>query len=114
MNAPITVTTTRAVWLSSYHSPADLMARVERGDSGAIVDMVSIYGDPKREAWAGYTRVGEADVTVRLLPRDEQTRMALAGLNAKLDQLRAAYLEKQQEILEEIQKLQALDYVEAQ
>jgi hypothetical protein len=53
-------------------------------------------------------------VTVRLLPRDEQTRMALAGLNAKLDQLRAAYLEKQQEILEEINKLQALDYVEAQ
>lgn len=116
MSEPITVTTTVAAWLqnSEYSGrPQDLIAALEKGDPVAVVNMLVLYGSPAKEKFSDYVRVGEADVTVRLLPRDEQTRLALASLNAKLEQLRGAYLQRQQEIMEQISKLQALDYVEA-
>lgn len=108
MNESITVTVTRSVWLSSYHTPSELMDRLESGDAGSVVNMLTIYGEPDKDKWSDYTRIGEADVTVRLLPRDEQTRLAITSLNQKLNQLRAAYLEKQQEIMQQISNLQAL------
>jgi hypothetical protein len=110
MNDPITITVTRAAWLSQYHSPDELMQAVEGGAAGRVVDMVSIYGAPDKQEWAGYTRVGEAEVTLHLLPRDQQAALAVAALNRKLQELRAAYLAKQQEIMEQISKLQAITH----
>jgi hypothetical protein len=48
---------------------------------------------------------------LRLLPRDEQTKLAVQALQQKLDQLRAAYMAKQQEILDQISRMQAIEYV---
>lgn len=111
MNEPVTVSATVSAWLpnSEYsNKPQDLMTALERGDATAVVNMLVLYGDASREKFADYVRVGEADITVRLIPRDEQTRMALGLLNEQLQKLRAAYQERQQQILAQISKLQAL------
>jgi len=111
----IKITATVAAWLhGGYGSePQDMLAAIEKGDSVRVINMMALYGKPEMSAFGDYVRVGEADVTLRLLPRDEQTRKAVETLNRKLNELRAAYLTKQQEIMEQISKLQALDYVEA-
>ena len=114
MSEPLTITATVAVWMSEYHTPAELMQYIERGDGAGAMSTLTLYGPPDKKSFCEYARMGEADVTLRLLPRDTQVRMAVQSLNEKLDQLRAAYHQKQQEILAQISKLQALDYVEAE
>lgn len=113
MSNPIVITGTVAAWLYSFNSPADLLAAVEKGNTQAVLGMISYYGSPDQKSFGDHVRVGEADVTLRLFPRDEQTRMAVEALKAKADKLRAAYLTAQQDIYEQIQKLSAIDYVES-
>jgi len=111
MNAPITISATMAVWLSpsTYSNrPQELLAALERGHSIEALNMLSFYGPSEKATFAECIRVGEADITVRLIPRDEQTRLAIKVLNDKLNQMRAAYHQRQQEILSEISKLTAL------
>ena len=108
MSKPITITGTVAVWLYSFNRPTDLLEAIEKGNTRQALGMLSYYGSPDSASFGEHTRVGEADVTVRLLPRDEQTRIAVEALNKKLEKLRAAYLTAQQEVYEQITKLQAL------
>lgn len=110
MNEPITVTATVAAWLhGGYGSmPHDLIAAIEKGDSVRAVNMVALWGSPDNDSFGEYARVGEADVTLRLLPRDEQMRLAVQALNEKLNDLRARYMQAQQQILDQISSLQAL------
>jgi hypothetical protein len=111
MSQPIVVTATVSAWLhnSSYgNRPQDLITALERGNPYEVINMLSFYGAADRETFADCIKVGEADVTVRLIPRDEQTRIALDALNQQLQKLRAAYMERQQEIMTQISKLQAL------
>lgn len=113
-NEPITVTATVSVWLGnseySRTRPQDLVAALEKGDTHAVVNAVYFYGPADKEKFADNIKVGEADITIRLISRDEQTRMALEGLNEQLQKLRAAYHERQQEILTQISKLQAITF----
>jgi hypothetical protein len=112
MSKPMTITATLAAWMGDYNSPARFMEHIERGEHAKAANMLMFYGATEMASFGeGYIRMGEADVTVRLLPRDEQTRLAVKSLQAKLDELRAAYLTKQQEILDQINKLQAIEYV---
>ena len=108
MSNPITIKATRGVWLYQHSSMDELMTYVEQGKPGWAVNMLTIYGDPDLSQFADYLRVGEADVTVTLLPRDEQAAMAVMQLRAKLDKLREAYAEAQREILAQISKYEAL------
>lgn len=111
MNEPITVTATVSVWLhtsESGYKPAQLTAALEAGRAVDAVNMLSFYGPADKQTFFDCVKVGEADITMRLISRDEQTRLALADLNAKLQKLRAAYQQRQSEILAEISKLQAL------
>lgn len=108
MNESITITATVAAWLPTYSKPQDLIVALESGNAMQVVNALQFYGDPSREKFAEYIRVGDADITVRLVSRDEQTRIALEALDGQLQKLRAAYMERQQEILSEISKLQAL------
>ena len=111
MNEPITITATVAVWLSNSeygYKPSDLMRALERGNAVEAVNMLSFYGPATKEKFSDCTRVGEADITIRLISRDEQTRLALADLNDKLQKLRPASQQRQAEILAQISKLQAL------
>lgn len=108
MSEHITVTATVAAWLPSHYQPADLIAALEAGDGSRVTNMLHLYGNTDMASFANCLRVGEADVTLRLLPRDEQTRLAVQALKAKLEKLRAAYLTAQQEIYEQLTNLQAL------
>lgn len=107
---PITITATVAVWTrdSEYNGISDVLANLEAGRHQRVVDSLIFYGAPDSKTFGDYIRFGEADVIVRLLPRDEQTRIAVQTLNDKLTKLRAAYVSRQQEILAQISKLQAL------
>jgi hypothetical protein len=111
MSKTMTITATMAVWMNDYHTPAELLQHIERGDNVAAVGILSLYGPPDRKTFCDYTRMGEADVTLRLLPRDEQTKLAVQKLNQKLEDLRSRYMEAQSQILAQISKLQAIEYV---
>lgn len=111
MSEPITITATVACWLCpDAYKPHELTQTLQSGSAVQVVNMVSFYGAADRKEFAGYIRVGEADVTLRLLPQDEQTRLAVQSLQAELEKVRAAWLKRQQEILADIAKLQALTY----
>ena len=114
MNAPITITATVACWVSSGYSQKQLMHHLERGDAVRAISALVTWGSPDEKTFTeNYVRVGEADVTVRLIPKDEQVRAMVQTLQAQLEKNRAEWLERQQAILAEISKLEALEYVEA-
>lgn len=110
MNQPITVTATVAAWLASSYSPTELLDRIARGDAIGAVEKLAFYRPVDAEAFGDWVRVGDAQVTVTLLPRDEQVSRAVAMLKQQLEQARAEWLTKQQEIMTSISKLQALEY----
>lgn len=110
MKEPITITATVAAWLYSFNTPTDLLAAVESGNGQRVASMLTYYGAPDQERFGEHTRVGEADITLRLIPRDEQVQVAVQKLREKLDKLRAAYLTAQQEVLEQISKYEAIAY----
>lgn len=106
----ITIKATTAVWLYQGSKPHQLVAHIEKGNHRAALDMLHLYGPASMDKFGDYVRVGEADVTVRLIPRDDQVRMAVDSLKEQLEQARAAFHAKQQEILDEINKLQAITF----
>jgi hypothetical protein len=110
MANPITITATLAAWVSKGYSQRDLMDCVERGDGVGAVNALTIYGSPDKKEFSEYIRVGEADVTVRLIPKDEQTKRMVQALQAQLDEERISWHARQQAILAEISKLQALTF----
>ncbi|AEG94427.1 hypothetical protein [Ramlibacter tataouinensis] len=110
MSAPA-ITATCAVWLCDVYTPHDLMAALAAGKAGRVVEMLSFHGSPdKQEFGDGYVRMGDADITIRLLPQDEQVRMAVQSLQRQLEAERARFHERQQALLREIGKLQALTF----
>lgn len=115
MSEPVTVTITQSAWLHNGYgcNPNDLIDALARGDTKALSRMLHYYGGPDQEKFGDYTKVGTAEVTIQFLPRDEQVRLAVAALNEKLNKARSEWLTTQQQIMEQINKLQALDYVEA-
>lgn len=108
MSNPVTITATVSAWLPTYSKPQDLIAALERGNAVQTVNALQFYGEASKDKFAEYIKVGEADITLRLVSRDEQTRIALEALNDQLQKLRAAYMERQQEIMQQISNLQAL------
>lgn len=113
MNAqPITVTATVACWVAAY-SQRDVLDAIEGGNAISVVNKLALYGPASMEKFSDYIRVGEADVTVRLFPKDEQTRLMVQALNKKLAEERIKWHERQEAILAEISKWSALEYTPA-
>ena len=110
MNEPITITATVAAWVSSGYNQRDLMAAIEVGDSVAAINALALFGETSKEEFGDFLRVGEAEVTVTLIPRNEQAALMVKALQDKLEEERGKWLERQQAILNEISKLQALTY----
>lgn len=112
MNAqPVTLTATVACWVSKdNYSIRRLRESVERSDSIETVEALAFYGTPNLAEFGDWVRAGEADITVRLMPKDEQTRLAVQALQAQLDEERGKWFQRQEAILAEIKKLQALTY----
>jgi hypothetical protein len=111
MSEPIKITATVAAWLPGHKTPNDLLAAIERGDNvGLVGSCLWFYGAPDKTAFGDYVRVGEAEITVTLMPRDEQVRLAVQMLQKQLEAARAEWMERQRAIMAEISKLQAIEY----
>jgi hypothetical protein len=111
MNKPITITATVACWVNKDpYSQRELRASLEQGNAERVVGNLVMYGKPDRATFSDYIRVGEADVTVRMIPKDEQTRMAVQALQTQLAEERVKWHQRQEAILAEISKLQALTF----
>ena len=115
MSEPIIVTVTTSVWLygTSGSSPHNLVDALTKGEVKQLQRMLHYYGGPEQEKFGDYVKVGVAEMKIQFLPRDEQVRLAVTVLNEKLNKARAEFLHMQSEIMANISKLQALDYVEA-
>lgn len=108
MNAPITITATLPAWITSTRSVDRILGYVQSGKhQQAAADMFFCSGDMDKgsDPWV---RVGEADITVRLVSKDTLVQNQLQTLQAELDHARAEWLTKQQQLLERISNLQAL------
>lgn len=111
MNKPLTITATVACWgHKDAYNMRELTAALEKGDSVRAVNNLICYGKPDMDKFADYVRMGEADVTLRLIPKDEQTRLAVQALQTQLAEERVKWHQRQEAILAEISKLQALTF----
>lgn len=76
---------------------------------GAVMPVISME-ESKYLVSQGYTVIGEATVTVELFSNDEITSKKLAALQAQLQTVRAENQKRENAILDQISKLQAIDY----
>jgi hypothetical protein len=108
VNNPITITATLTAWVTYSGAVPRLLNDVKDGRHQDAADRMSYTLSDMSTGSAPWTRVGEADVTVRLFSRDELVTSQLRTLQNELDHARAEWLTKQQALLEQISKLQAL------
>lgn len=110
MSNPITLTETRGAWLGSAYQPHEFAAALTRGDESGAAGMLLFSSSTDCAAQFNWTKVGEAQITVTLMPQEEQVRAAVESLQRRLQQERADSQRRQQEILAAINKLQALTF----
>jgi len=108
MNTPRPSQATRGVWLPPHNNLSDVAHYLEKGNTDLALSLLSIVGPASWETFSDYIRIGDAEVTFTLRPRDEQAALAVMQLRDKLDKLREAYAEAQREILAQISKYEAL------
>lgn len=107
----IEVKATVACWITnSVYGQREFRDALDRSDSVAIADSIIFYGAPDKDKFGEYVRIGEADVTMRFIPKDEQTRIAVQALQTQLAEERVKWHQRQESILAEISKLQALTF----
>jgi hypothetical protein len=106
--APITISATLNAFASSQWRLDQLMACLKRGDRESAVDELSFSLSDMTSGECPWILVGKADVSVTLIPQDELVASQLRSLKAELDHARAEWLTKQKQIVERINKLQAL------
>jgi hypothetical protein len=112
MNAPITFTATMACWISKGYNQRRLLDAMENGNAVEAINAMTIYGAADKKDFSDSIRVGEADVTVRVIPKDEQTALAVQALQQQLAEERVKWHQRQEAILAEISKLSAIEYVQ--
>jgi hypothetical protein len=115
MSKTITVTATVACWANASYGMRNLSDALHSGNAVSAANALSFYGAPEMEKFGDWIRVGEADITMRLIPKDEQTARIVQALQKQLAEERVKWHERQEAILAEISKHSALtmDAVEA-
>lgn len=108
MNAPITLTGTVDVWLTSSFDSLEKIVKVSESDPAAALSMLGYASHDMSTGQYPWARIGTAEVTVSFVSREEATAGQLKVLQHELAEARAAWMTKQQGILERINKLQAL------
>lgn len=108
MNAPITITATMPAWITTNKDVDRFLGYVQQGKSELAMRELYFYPGDMSKGSDPWTLIGEADITVRLQSRDALVTSRLATLQKSLENARAEWLTKQQEILQQINKLQAL------
>lgn len=113
MNEPITITAEIPAFLSNDYALRDFMEALQTGTQSKAVDCLTYsYHDMDSGIDHPWTRVGVATVTLVLaMNRDELVAARVASLKGELEQAHAAWLTRQAEIMAQISKLQALEYV---
>lgn len=111
MNNAIQISATTTAWLASWRSVDDLMDGLKNGDYQKIVDYLSYASWDMARGENPYTEIGQATITVSIMPRDQLAAAQVKALKKELENERAKFMERQAEILEQINKLQAIEYV---
>ena len=105
------INTLVAVWVAKGYGIRDLLNALEKGNSLKAVQALAFYGPPDLETFGDWIRVGEVEVTLHLISRDEQVNLAVQALQNQLTEERVKWHERQEAILAEISKLSAIEYV---
>lgn len=100
------ITVTVPAWLMPHHTIDAFLTRIR--DGKPVADMLTYWTWDLSKSGQPYTRVGEAQITLRIQSRDDLVASQIEALKQHLDDQRAQWLTKQQEILDQITKLQAL------
>ena len=94
---------TASVWISQY-SQFDAQSLQQTDSIGGLV--IAPYDMTE----SGYTHVGEADVTITIASPDQIIGNKVASLRAQLESDRAESQRRQNELIDKINKLEALTY----
>lgn len=97
-------------WLPNFYSVDDLLAAVKSDDTKRAARMLSYTDGDMSHGASPYIRIGAARITITLQSRDALVTAQIAALNAKLEQERGNFMQRQAEILDRISKLSALTY----
>lgn len=108
MNQPTTITATLPAWLTTASDAQRFLRDVTDRKERAAVSQLYFCGGDMSKGDNPWTLVGQAFISVELLPADAMLASQLKSLQAELDAARAEWLTKQQKIMEQITKLQAL------
>jgi hypothetical protein len=106
----IVITATLRAWLPSWRSAKTLMQHVADGEHAAAADMLTFDSGDMGGGSDPWTYVGEAAVSVTLQPTDKIVAAQVIALKQQIEHARAEFLQKQSQILEQINKLQALEF----
>jgi hypothetical protein len=108
MNAPITITATVGAWLTSTSKSVEDVVRAAETDPQEAASDLGYSNFDMASGSYPWVRVGEAEIKVTLLPREQVASEQIKVLQSELDAERAKWLTAQQAILDRINKLQAL------
>ena len=112
MSQPITITATLPAWLPSWETATTFLDLVKDGKHQDAINKLHFTTGNMAAGSDPWARVGDAEITVTLAPRDDIVAAQLKSLDAELKNARAEWMTKQQAILDRISKLQALDYTQ--
>jgi hypothetical protein len=110
MSKPITIAATVPAWLPDHERVDSVMRAIKDGRHGDAISRLHLSTCDMGKGRNPWTRIGEAQVSLTLAPKDDIVAAQLKTLQMELDHARAEWLTKQQEIMERISKLQALPY----
>ena len=94
-----------SIWISK-HSGHDAVTLQSVGD----IRSLTVTDDDVNLAGAGYTRVGHADIIVTIATTDQIIGCKVASLRAELEKDRADSQMRQNGLIDQINKMEALSY----
>lgn len=112
MSQPITITATLPAWLPPWEPATTFLDIVKDGKHQDAIDKLHFTALGMSSGDKPWTRVGDAEITVTLAPKDDIVAAQVKALEAELQNARAEWMTKQQAILDRISRLQALDYTQ--
>lgn len=110
MSTPVKITGTARVWTTSKWQNIDVINhQISEGKNNEAISAMG-YTDHDMSDSAGWSEVGTAEITVTFFPIDAIVAKELDGLKTQLQKVRAENQERENAILDQISKLQALEY----
>lgn len=105
---PVKITATVGAYLPDHNSPVQVLdALGDPAKHARLVGSTLFYA--AHDMSKTWMRVGDAEITLTLAPRDEQVAAAVKALQGQLAKERAESMQRQQAILDQLSKVQALE-----